>query len=147
MAERVQVEFFDDIDGSTAQETVRFALDGVAYVIDLNRDHARTLRSLLTIYTRAGRAKDHTTAASQTQRIEDRRPRTQLTNERHTREIRQAADVARRHHPPQSRKSHPTKPEPTAAAFISDIDRSRRQATPARNTSAIAPVEFSSETR
>lgn len=34
----------DDIDGSEADETVQFAVDGVGYEIDLNADHAKALR-------------------------------------------------------------------------------------------------------
>ncbi len=44
MAQKVQVLLLDDIDGSEAAETVSFALDGVAYEIDLNADNARALR-------------------------------------------------------------------------------------------------------
>lgn len=44
MAQRVQVVLDDDIDGSEASETVEFALDGVTYEIDLNDQHAASLR-------------------------------------------------------------------------------------------------------
>ena len=44
MAQKVQVLLVDDIDGGTADETVTFALDGVAYEIDLTADHAAELR-------------------------------------------------------------------------------------------------------
>lgn len=44
MAQRVQVVLEDDIDGSEASETVEFALDGVTYEIDLNDQHAASLR-------------------------------------------------------------------------------------------------------
>jgi hypothetical protein len=44
MAQRVKVELVDDVDGSTAEETVTFALDGVSYEIDLNSDNASKLR-------------------------------------------------------------------------------------------------------
>lgn len=44
MAQKVQVTLVDDIDGSPAQETVTFAVDGVNYEIDLNEDHANALR-------------------------------------------------------------------------------------------------------
>lgn len=55
MAERIQVELVDDLDGSTAQYTVTFALDGVTYEIDLNERHARELRALLDHYVRRAR--------------------------------------------------------------------------------------------
>lgn len=44
MAQRVQVVLVDDIDGGSADETVSFALDGVAYEIDLNTKNAARLR-------------------------------------------------------------------------------------------------------
>ena len=44
MAQKVQVLLVDDIDGGTAEETVTFSLDGVAYEIDLTADHAAELR-------------------------------------------------------------------------------------------------------
>ena len=46
MAQRVETILIDDIDGSSAAETVNFALDGVNYVIDLNvRKTLRRLRA------------------------------------------------------------------------------------------------------
>lgn len=44
MAQRVQVFLEDDIDGTTADETVRFGMDGVDYEIDLSEDNAEKLR-------------------------------------------------------------------------------------------------------
>ena len=40
----------DDIDGSVADETVTFALDGVTYEIDLNAKNAAALRDALAPY-------------------------------------------------------------------------------------------------
>ncbi len=40
MAQKIQTLFIDDIDGSEAEGTVRFALDGAEYEIDLNAKHA-----------------------------------------------------------------------------------------------------------
>jgi hypothetical protein len=45
MAQRVQVMLVDDIDGSTAVETVSFSLDGVSYEIDLTAANAKKLRN------------------------------------------------------------------------------------------------------
>lgn len=45
----------DDLDGSGADETVMFALDGTAYEIDLTDKHASDLRSALRPYIEAGR--------------------------------------------------------------------------------------------
>ncbi len=47
MARSVQVEFLDDIDGSKADETLRYGLDGMNYEIDLNAQHAEKLRATL----------------------------------------------------------------------------------------------------
>lgn len=55
MAQKVQITLVDDIDGSEATETIRFALDGTGYEIDLNDNHAAELRDALEKYTRAGR--------------------------------------------------------------------------------------------
>ena len=55
MAKRTNTVFIDDLDGSEAEATVRFGLDGVHYEIDLNAAHARELRDTLARYTAAGR--------------------------------------------------------------------------------------------
>ena len=55
MAQKVQVLLIDDIDGSDADETVEFSLDGVAYEIDLTSSHADGLREILAAYVAAGR--------------------------------------------------------------------------------------------
>lgn len=44
MAQRVQVMLVDDIDGTDAEETVTFGLDGVTYEIDLSAGNAQKLR-------------------------------------------------------------------------------------------------------
>lgn len=55
MAQRVQTLFLDDLDGSEAESTVRFALDGSEYEIDLNAAHTEDLRKVLAPYVRAAR--------------------------------------------------------------------------------------------
>jgi hypothetical protein len=50
MAQRVNIVLEDDIDGSNADETVTFALDGVTYEIDLNDKNATALRKALAPY-------------------------------------------------------------------------------------------------
>ncbi|WP_407913333.1 Lsr2 family protein [Kitasatospora sp. NE20-6] len=55
MAQRVQVILEDDLDGGSADETVTFALDGVAYEIDLKSANADRLRDLLAPYVEKGR--------------------------------------------------------------------------------------------
>ena len=55
MAQKVQILFIDDLDGSAAEGTVRFGLDSTEYEIDLNAEHAQKLRDALATYVRAGR--------------------------------------------------------------------------------------------
>jgi hypothetical protein len=50
MAQKVTVTLVDDIDGSTAEETLEFGLDGVSYQIDLSGDNAGKLREILSDY-------------------------------------------------------------------------------------------------
>jgi hypothetical protein len=47
--------FVDDLDGSEAEGTVRFGLDGSEYEIDLNAGHAQALREALSPYVSAAR--------------------------------------------------------------------------------------------
>lgn len=47
MAQRVSITLVDDLDGSPADETVNFGLDGTAYEIDLSEQNAKELRSRL----------------------------------------------------------------------------------------------------
>lgn len=47
MARKTYVELIDDLSGDTAAETVSFALDGVAYEIDLSEANASTFREEL----------------------------------------------------------------------------------------------------
>jgi hypothetical protein len=54
MAKKTQVVLIDDIDGGRADETVRFALDGQAYEIDLSDVHAKELRDALKKFQEAG---------------------------------------------------------------------------------------------
>ena len=44
MAQRVQIQLVDDLDGSEADETITFALDGANYEIDLSEANAKKLR-------------------------------------------------------------------------------------------------------
>jgi uncharacterized membrane protein len=55
VAQKIQTLFIDDIDGSEAEGTVRFALDGTDYEIDLNTKHADALRKALARYIDAAR--------------------------------------------------------------------------------------------
>ena len=55
MAQKIQTLFIDDLDGSEADGTVRFSLDGTDYEIDLNGEHAQELRDALARYVGAAR--------------------------------------------------------------------------------------------
>ena len=50
MAQKITTLFIDEIDGGAAEGTVRFALDGTEYEIDLNAKHSEELRSALGRY-------------------------------------------------------------------------------------------------
>ncbi|HWE90746.1 MAG TPA: Lsr2 family protein [Pseudonocardiaceae bacterium] len=50
MAQKVTVALVDDLDGTEAEETVEFGLDGATYQIDLSDDNAERLRDALADY-------------------------------------------------------------------------------------------------
>jgi hypothetical protein len=45
MATKIAVTLVDDLDGSPAEETVRFAVGGTEYEIDLSKKNAKTFRT------------------------------------------------------------------------------------------------------
>lgn len=55
MATKTSVILIDDLDGSEADETIRFALDGVSYEIDLSSKNSTKLRNALAPYVAAAR--------------------------------------------------------------------------------------------
>jgi hypothetical protein len=55
MAQKIQTSYIDDLDGSEAEGTVLFSLDGTQYEIDLSTSHAKELRTALAPYIDAGR--------------------------------------------------------------------------------------------
>lgn len=63
MAQKVQVHLIDDIDGTDAAETVTFALDGIAYEIDLSEAHASELRDAFAQWVGHARKPDRRRAA------------------------------------------------------------------------------------
>ncbi|GIH14442.1 histone-like nucleoid-structuring protein Lsr2 [Rugosimonospora africana] len=75
MARKLEVKLLDDIDGSEADETLKFGLDGTNYEIDVNAKHAEQLRASLAKFVlgarRLGRGGITTT----------RRPRAAATNQ------------------------------------------------------------------
>ena len=72
MAKQTTVTLIDDLDGSEAEETVAFALDGVEYTIDLSRSNADRLRERLAGFVAGGRR-----AGGRTRRG-TRQPRTRI---------------------------------------------------------------------
>jgi len=55
MAQKIQTLFIDDIDGSAAECTVRFAFDGADYEIDLSGKHSDELHTALRKYVEHAR--------------------------------------------------------------------------------------------
>jgi hypothetical protein len=55
VAQKVQTLFIHDIDGSAAEVSVRFGLDGTEYEIDLNAGHGQHLQDALAAYVKAER--------------------------------------------------------------------------------------------
>lgn len=55
MATKTMVSLIDDLDGSEAEETIEFGLDGVTYQIDLSADNAEELRDALAQYVEHAR--------------------------------------------------------------------------------------------
>jgi len=55
LARTTIVQLTDDIDGSAAAETIRFAVDGRTYEIDLSTEHADSLRDSLAQFVAAAR--------------------------------------------------------------------------------------------
>ena len=55
MAQRMQVLYVDDMDGSDAEGTVRFGLGGTDYEIDLNKKHADQFAKAIGPYVAAAR--------------------------------------------------------------------------------------------
>jgi hypothetical protein len=55
MAQKHIVQLIDDVDGSSATETVSFGLDGANYEIDLSSKNAGKLRDALASYVASAR--------------------------------------------------------------------------------------------
>jgi hypothetical protein len=71
--EKVVVTFVDDLDGGEADETVHFALDGVAFEIDLSADNALRLREALTEFVAVARPDTTRETSTRTKRKKRRR--------------------------------------------------------------------------
>lgn len=84
MAQKIQTLFIDDLDGSQAEGTIRFGLDGTEYEIDLSTKHAEALRTTLARYTAAARRNPGSAARQPGKNIRrpslgDASPRTRTT--------------------------------------------------------------------
>lgn len=55
MAQQVNVVLVDDLDGSEAEESVVFGLDGATYEIDLSSKNANKLRDAIAVYVASAR--------------------------------------------------------------------------------------------
>lgn len=70
MAQKLVKLFVDDLDGSEANETIRFGFDGVTYDIDLSAANAQEMRDTLRPFVeharRVARSQTARTAASRT---------------------------------------------------------------------------------
>ncbi len=54
MAKQIIHKLVDDLDGGDADETVKFALDGIQYEIDLSDKNAAKLRDVFAQYVASG---------------------------------------------------------------------------------------------
>jgi Lsr2 len=61
--QEVTVSLIDDFDGTEAAETVKFALDGKSFEIDLSKSNANELRKTLKPYVERSRSARRTTSA------------------------------------------------------------------------------------
>ena len=75
MATKITVALEDDLDGGPADKTVRFAVGGTKYGIDLNKKHAAAFRKQFAPFVeharKAGRAQRRLRPASSRQRSGD----------------------------------------------------------------------------
>jgi hypothetical protein len=55
MAQKVQIRLVDDYDGSDAQETVTFGLDGATFEMELSEKNAQSLRKAIEPYASKAR--------------------------------------------------------------------------------------------
>ncbi|MGO4455487.1 histone-like nucleoid-structuring protein Lsr2 [Arthrobacter sp. RAF14] len=76
MAQRLQLQLIDDIDGTEASETVPFALDGISYEIDLSEKNAKKFREAFELYVGPARRVRASTRRSVTGRPTSRNGQT-----------------------------------------------------------------------
>ncbi|SDK89004.1 Lsr2 protein [Actinopolyspora mzabensis] len=115
MAERIQVELVDDIDGSEAQQTVTFAMDGVSYEIDLSEQNARNLRELFGPYIRQARtAQQQNNNRRQSRKQEREERKVRQANRKLTEEIRGAARRSHERYQQDRQEQGSDRSEPTS---------------------------------
>lgn len=157
MAERIEVELVDDIDGSPAQHTITFALDGVHYEIDLNKHHAQQLRSVLAPYLEKARTAEKTDKPRTSKQREREERRQRQENKQLTEQIRGAAQRTREQQKAQEEQEKAARaeqesaeqqpaafaeqPEALGAAPQPAAEDSERQT---RSTAAVPVPQFSS---
>ncbi|MCI2422870.1 Lsr2 family protein [Saccharopolyspora sp. K220] len=90
MAQEIVIELVDDVDGSPANHTITFALDGVTYEIDLSDANAHHLRAIYDRYIKAGRGQKPPARRAQQPNVHQRKQANQQTTD----EIRKAAHRA-----------------------------------------------------
>lgn len=86
MARIEHIRLVDDLDGSSADETVEFVADNVAYEIDLSQDHAAALRDALSPYITAARRAP--SGAARTRRARSSSTSTSTERRQHSNAIR-----------------------------------------------------------
>ncbi len=91
MAQKVTVSLVDDLDGSTAGETVEFGLDGAFYEIDLSEDNAERLRDALAEYVEHARRSGGRKRAGGRVAVAGRAPRTASADREQNQAIREWA--------------------------------------------------------
>lgn len=64
MAKEVTERLVDDLDGTTAAETVTYGLDGITYEVDLSEVNAKELRSYLQRFMEVSRSRGKAGKAS-----------------------------------------------------------------------------------
>ncbi|MGW3469812.1 Lsr2 dimerization domain-containing protein [Saccharopolyspora sp. NPDC000995] len=146
MAERIQVELVDDVDGSPANHTVTFALDGVTYEIDLNDEHAQHLRVVLDRYIKAARAPKPEPASS-TRQQEREEEQVRQANKQLTEQIRGAAQRTREHL--SKKAAEPVAPKPVeqpepVAETLFTTPRAEEPKPEAPRVPAVSMPQFSS---
>jgi hypothetical protein len=68
VATKIETLFIDDLDGSPAEGTVRFALDGTSYEIDLSGEHAQAHRGALSRFVDGARRAPGTRSPARSRR-------------------------------------------------------------------------------